>query len=315
MFKNHVTERSLRRLSSTFGAVFILFVASLACNLPTAGVEEQPELQPEGFVETSIAQTVAASGQQDGGEAPADQPDPLAPTNTPDPTATPGASETPEPTATISPTPSATFTPTSDAPLLYISENTNCRTGPGAVYDWLTVLLSGDESALVAKDPTEKYWYIQNPDKPGDYCWLWGRYATPEGDTETLPVYTPPPTPTQSLDFKITYQDLFGPCSDWYLMYRIDNVGAFKLESWRTSATDYTGGSNPKTIEKNVFQEYNASCTSVSDQDDLTPGEGHFVVMKFKNDPSGHDIATQIKICTKENLAGECETKIYRHKP
>ena len=39
------------------------------------------------------------------------------------------------------------------------------------------------------------YWIVNNPDRPGE-CWLWGQYASVSGDTSSLPVRTPPPTPT-----------------------------------------------------------------------------------------------------------------------
>ena len=38
--------------------------------------------------------------------------------------------------------------------------------------------------------------YITNPDKPGEFCYLWGEYAIVAGDTQALPEFTPLPSPT-----------------------------------------------------------------------------------------------------------------------
>ncbi len=295
------------RVIALGAAVLMLLAASLACNLP---VGEAPEAdQPEMIVETSIAQTIAAAAQDSAGED-------TEPDDTPEEaSSTPGLSATPEPTATETIIPTSTATAAPEFAKVYVSENTNCRTGPGAVYDWLTVLLSGEEAEVFAKDPDHNFWYIRQPESPENFCWLWGRYATPEGETENLPVYTPPPTPTASFAFDVSYQKLLGPCGgDYALMYRIDNVGSFTLESWRTTAIDHTGGAGPQEWIEDSFYEY-SGCSSVNHQVDLTPGESYYLYTRFDKDPKGHDITSKIKICTKDGLGGECMTKNFRHTP
>jgi len=76
-----------------------------------------------------------------------------------------------------------------------VSVNTNCRTGPGVVYDLIGALLVGEQAVVVGKYTAGNYWIINNPDSSGT-CWLWGQYATVTGNTAGLPEYTPPPTPT-----------------------------------------------------------------------------------------------------------------------
>jgi hypothetical protein len=107
------------------------------------------------------------------------------------PIATQIPSSTPFPTDT--PTITPTFTPT--VPMVTVSQNTNCRTGPGVVYDLIGGLLVGEEAVVVGKYTAGNYWIINNPDSSGT-CWLWGQYATVSGNTAGLPEYTPPPTPT-----------------------------------------------------------------------------------------------------------------------
>ena len=310
--------RYYRSAPQLFLAVSTLLLLSIACNLPLMAKQETGDQeQPPGYIETSIIETMDALGhvEQDPAapvEPEQDPADPVEPEQDPPPP--PSATFTPENTATPTLTPTITETPTPEFPLVYVSENTNCRTGPGKVYDWLTTINQGEELEVVAKDPLDQYWYIRRPDQPSEFCWLWGKYATPSGDTASLPVYTPIPTPTPSLDFTVSYISKTGPCPKWGLLYRVNNVGGVTLQSWKTTAVDHTGGSNPEAYDEDDFQE-NVGCAIVSSQLDLTPGESHYVWASFNGNPTGHDITTTIKICSKNGLGGDCITRKIRHTP
>jgi hypothetical protein len=116
-------------------------------------------------------------------------------------------------TPSFSPTSAATFTLSKVN--ISVSVDTNCRRGPGQVYDYIGGLMVGETTEVIAKDPTGRYWYISNPDGPG-FCWVWTEYATITGDTSLLPVYTPEPTPTPPPtatatvlpSFSVAYADL-----------------------------------------------------------------------------------------------------------
>jgi hypothetical protein len=276
----------------------------LACNAPVTAEVSDPQ-QDDGFVETSVVETMTAlEGQEEQNNQDQVQ-DP--PTST--------LSPTPEFTETPTLTPTVTLTPTPEIAMIYASSNTNCRTGPGVVYDWLVTMQEGDTSEAVAVDPTGDYWYIRRPGQPTEYCWLWGKYATPSGPFDSLPVYTPQPTPTLGFDYKATFYANVGDCGwFWVLQYRIDNTGGFTLESWKTNPTDHTGGSNPDPAEDDTFYDV-TGCAAAGTQVDLTPGEAFYVLAIFANDPTGHDITTKIKICTEDGLGGECLTKSIRHTP
>lgn len=145
-------------------------------------------LEIEHNVQTIVAATVNASGMpvDEGGEpvlvATDQEPsDGSLPTDTPSPEIVM--------TATI------TLTPTPETPMVSVSMDTNCRKGPGTVYDYIGALLVGETAEVVGASRDGEYWIIKNPDRAGE-CWLWGRYATVTGPTEALPKYTPPPTPT-----------------------------------------------------------------------------------------------------------------------
>jgi len=107
----------------------------------------------------------------------------------------PGITDIPSSTPFPTDTPSITPTSTSSVPMVTVSQNTNCRTGPGLVYDLVGGLLVGEQAVIVGKYSAGNYWIVNNPDAAGT-CWLWGQYATVTGNTAGLPEYTPPPTPT-----------------------------------------------------------------------------------------------------------------------
>lgn len=98
-------------------------------------------------------------------------------------------------TATASLTPTITLTLPPSVPMVSVSVDTNCRTGPGIVYDRLTGLFVGEKAEVIGKytSVTPNYWIIR---KGSVTCWLWGRYATVEGNTSNLPEMVPPPSPT-----------------------------------------------------------------------------------------------------------------------
>jgi hypothetical protein len=137
----------------------------------------QPTPLP-GAAETSLAGTIVAAFTQTALYAP--------------PTATPTITLTPEPTAS----PTVTLTPTPEGAFASLTENTNCRTGPLAIYDLIATVLTGQQVEIVGKSAAGDYWYVTTPN--GRDCWLWGRYAQVSGDTSQIPVLTPPPTPTPS---------------------------------------------------------------------------------------------------------------------
>jgi uncharacterized protein YraI len=129
--------------------------------------------------ETIAAQTLAVPAETEETVITEEEATPLPPTETP----------TDLPTATLA------FTATSAVPMAQVSVNTNCRTGPGIIYDLVSALLVGQEAEVVARNADGTYWVIKNPGGSGT-CWLWGFYATVAGPTASLPVWDAPPTPT-----------------------------------------------------------------------------------------------------------------------
>jgi hypothetical protein len=172
-----MTKRKITLISAAF--VFVL-----ACNLSQTAAPT-PNAPSGDTIATSVAQTLTANGQIAPNTNPTENlapTQPLPPTQVPPPTASP--------TIALSPTPSV--------PMVSVSEDTNCRTGPGKVYDYLGALMTGEKAEVVGKNTPSNYWIIKNPDRNGT-CWLWGRYATVVGNTANLQEYAAPPTPTPSI--------------------------------------------------------------------------------------------------------------------
>lgn len=151
------------------GLVFlfsILAAAALACNFPT--VTPTPTLDVDATL-TSFALT------QETGQT--------------SPTAVIEFTST----AVLTPTVTSTLPPS--VPTVSVSVDTNCRTGPGVSYDRLAGLFVGEKAEVIGKytSVSPNYWVIR---KGSVTCWLWGRYATVEGNTANLPEMVPPPSPT-----------------------------------------------------------------------------------------------------------------------
>lgn len=134
-------------------------------------------------VETIVAMTLSAGNVEQA------TPDSTEPEKTQAPTNTPVENQAQTATTTIAPS------ATRSIPVVSVSMNTNCRTGPNVVFDLLGILSVGKEAEVVARSADGSYWVIRNPSGSGT-CWLWGYYATVDGPLANLPVWDPPPTPT-----------------------------------------------------------------------------------------------------------------------
>lgn len=299
-YQNQVRHSS----SKLFIVVSLLILLSLACNLPSmaksvGGPDETAR------IELSVRETMAALD----GDVVSDAEDQSG--QDPD-----SPSETPEPDITDTPTltPTATDTPTPDVAMIYASANTNCRSGQGTVFQWLVSLQEGEESEAVGIDTSGDYWYIRRPDNPSQFCWLWGKYATPSGPWQSLPVYTPIPTPTPGFDYKLTYNGVTHCVGNSYVQFQIDNIGAIPLESWKSSGTDNSGGIANLVIQEDDFFYHNG-CPETQTQGDLEPGEGSYLNVTFMSDPTGHNLTVKIKVCSENGMTGECLIKTLNIKP
>ena len=217
-----------------FPVFIVLLAATLACNLP-AGVTPAATAEPQISITSQVLVEVPVTGATE------------TPTVVPSVTAT----FTPEPTATI------TLTPTSAVPMVSVSENTNCRTGPGVVYDLVGALVVGQQAVLVGKYTAGNYWIINNSNGSGT-CWLWGQYATVTGNTLGLPEYAPPPTPTPVPPLPPKNFEVVKNCIPLPgLPLKFNYILILKWEDQADNETGYNlyiNGGDPKTLGPNVTQ-------------------------------------------------------------
>ncbi len=142
--------------------VLIMLLVSFGC-VPAIGVDPTPM---PGAMETTIAQMIEAALTQTAQSIP-----PTAiPTDTPPFTFTP---EPPTVTPTLAWTPTPVFTATPSVPLIGVSVATNCRVGPGRVYDRVGALVVGQTAEVMGRNNAGNYWYIRNPSRTTEFCWLW----------------------------------------------------------------------------------------------------------------------------------------------
>ncbi len=97
------------------------------------------------------------------------------------------------PTAAPSITPSPTLSPTPTAPQVTpISVNVNCRLGPDVAYNATSALLFGQTATIIGRNDDSSWWYIADPAKAGQYCWVAASVVSTAGNLAGLPIIAPP---------------------------------------------------------------------------------------------------------------------------
>jgi hypothetical protein len=161
----------------TISALVLLILLSCSLtnlfnNAATSATDNQ------AAIDQAVAETMAAETQN---SAPPVQQNP--PADVPD---------------TMQFTPTVTLTTTSQVPMVSVSTDTNCRFGPGSIYDYMGAFTVGQNAEVIGRSAASDYWVIRLPSTPSITCWIWGQYATVIGNTSGIPIIEPPPTPTPS---------------------------------------------------------------------------------------------------------------------
>jgi len=172
--------------------VSLLILAILACNLPSTALPTGVTIEQAltFAVQTIEAQTITAQASISPG-APAEVASATSLADT-----IPTAQELPLTFTVVfvlTDPPTITFTSPPTVPVVHVSTATHCRTGPGQAYEIVTAADVGIKFEVIGKYTPDNYWIIKLPD--GRRCWLWGSYATLEGNISGLPEYIPPPMP------------------------------------------------------------------------------------------------------------------------
>lgn len=294
-----------------FSLVLILLLGLTACSLTGLPVNPPPAstntLDPQQ-IDQAIAATLAAQTQVA-----------ISVEQTLTAVALENSAFTPAPSDTsglaLTATPSATFTPTMtvtpNVPMVTVSSETNCRSGPGQAYDKLGVLNPGETTEVVGRTTVENYWLVRNPDNPAQVCWLWGQYATVTGDWQSLPQATQPPTPTPVAGFTITYLGVVTCGADSALRLEVKNTGSTTWRSIKVDMTDSTT-STSKTHSSDNFAD-RAGCAISNSLIDLEPNEIGIVVTAmpghFSYNITGHNITVTVTLYSQDGLTGDSSTK------
>jgi hypothetical protein len=295
--------------------LFALLLSALACDAPGLTTID-PNAQG-----TALAQTLAAiiAATQQAARTP------LTPSPTPAETMTalpPTASAIPTQTQTPSLTPTAIriYTPTPFVPMISVSIPTNCRTGPGKLYDMVGALLVGETAQVYAVDPTHTFWYIRNPDAEGEYCWVTGEFATLSGFTSALPMFTPPPTPSPTLtetpapDYELTYEGLVSCSSTWWPEFRLQNTGLITFHSIELIVKDTAADVSVSDMSDTFFDQ--TDCLNSVSKAQLLPGKAVTVSSpEFSEDPTGHKLRASVTLCSDTGQNGFCLTQTITFKP
>ena len=293
MFKKH----------SFLTFISALLLASFACVLP--GASAPAPVMDQNAINTSIAQDIAARQTE------------AALANPPTATFT-AAPETP--TLTLEPTlqPTLDVTATLETPMISVSTDTNCRVGPGAIFQRVGILLVGETAEIVGREPRGEYWYIRNPDGDSDsesaeFCWVWGEYATVTGNTLPLLFLSPAAPPPTS--FSAAFEKM-ETCTTWWVDFKLVNASGVSFKSVNIVVTDTdTDPVTKVSLKANEFTN-NDGCDQPVTTATLIAGASLTVSSPlFPYNFSGHDLNAKITLCTDTDQGGTCVTQELNFTP
>src|ERR1044071_5016872 len=141
------------------------------------------------------------------------------------------ATQTPALTATETPLPEPSATATPETPGAEVTRQTNCRLGPAGNYELVATYQVGQKLEVVAKDLGAGYWFVKNPEKPAEQCYLLAQNIKIEGDTSVLPKFTPPSSPTSAPYFNVSFKK-FDTCKGGdFASFIVENTGSVPFRS------------------------------------------------------------------------------------
>jgi hypothetical protein len=282
-----------------------------ACNLPLLGGPSSnlPATIDVAQIYTAAAITLQAQ-QTANALTPVPSETPVPPTNTLAPL---------PPTSEFSPTPTLTllpsFTPTPQYPTITASQTTNCRPGPGLDYDPpVGSLKKGASAKVVGRNSNNSWYYIENPTKPGSFCWVWNQTTSVDGPTLSLPVLTPPPLPptrtataTQELGWEAEFvkvRDCGGPTAIFSVANSGDDLESLVLKIVDKDTNDTLYATKTSNAP---FMYTSNECPPGGDV--LPEGKTFYIGGSIGDESSGHEARATIKLCTLDDAEGTCETQ------
>jgi hypothetical protein len=265
---------------SQWGFLVLLLILG-ACNSAESPPEQPATPSLEGTIQARVEQTISAIVDV--------------------------VTSEPSPTPSASPTTTPTTTPTPEPVYVSVSAPTNCRIGPGVRYQRTGTLLIEATAEVAAKSSTPNFWYISNPDRPGEYCWLWGEYASVMGDVEVLPVFTPPPSPTPSPAFNMSLES-FHSCGETdYVVFKIHNPTQITYMTAQRHLVDTETGKDlyGPALDRHPFAPFPRDCPP-GHENEIYPDRVAYIYVPIRGAESGHGMRAIIMVCTEDYLGGDC---------
>lgn len=237
--------------------------------------------------------------------------------------------ETPTATATLTQTPTLTeaptLTPTVQVVMLQITGNTNCRRGASTYFPVITTFSAGTLLEVLGRNPAGDYFYVRQPEQNGQACWIWDEFATVLGDTGSLQVFTPVPTPeaTQTATlppqatFSVEYSGLTSCGSGYAANFTITNNGILALQSIRIQ--NYVQGiDTPFTHTSDSFTQWSHNKKYATMTDVAVKGSAIVSTCDpggFTSDPTGLNITAEVYACPGDGLTGVCSNVTLNYVP
>jgi hypothetical protein len=216
--------------------------------------------------------------------------------------------QTPAVTATETPLPEPSLTATPEIPGAEVVRESNCRVGPAGNYDLVAKYAVGQKLEIVAKDLGAGYWFVRNPEKPEEQCYLLAQNIKINGDISELPKFTPQPSPTAAPYFNVSFKK-FDTCKgERFATFVVENIGSIPFRSAYVKVID-------QKVNKSVEQALNAfdlmaGCVLAKNIAPLEHGAtGYVSSPPFKWAVNENKLRAAIMLCTEKNLKGICVTQ------
>ncbi len=298
----------MKKLILVWGLFLVLAITLTSCNFPLFGGNSDTQIGTIVAIQVAQTQLAGTMGASSGGvptvEGLGQQPS--------EPTLTP----------TITLTPELLFTSTPEGVWLTVVENTNCRKGPGKVYDYVSTIKAGQQVQAVGRSPDNQYYYVQNINGNG-YCWLWVQYSTLTGNTGILPVYTPQPTPTFTVTpspapgISVSFVQVTTCAGQYALRLRVRNTGSVTWQSVKMTIVD-NDTATTFTNSLDQFRGYDG-CIMDLTQEDLTAGEEGVISNvnpgQFGYDPTGHSLKVTVTVYAENGFGGQSYSTTFNLTP
>jgi hypothetical protein len=266
----------------------ILVLAAMACNLPVSSPAPETATQPiQPMIEASATIDLAATQTRQAS---------LIPTET----STTAATETSLPYASA--------TTAAEHPKAKVNRETNCRVGPGGMYDLVATYQAGQILDVLATGLAQGYWFVQNPEKQEEQCYVMAQNVTINGDTSALPKFTPQPSPTPPPYFEAKFKKIDTCNGNRFANFSVENTGNVDFRSAYIKVTDTKAN---KSVEQalNVFDLY-GGCTLAKAISPLDPGKtGYVPSPAFTWNIHEDKLKAVIMLCTEKGLKGICVTQ------